>query len=94
MWTKIFEFTKDILTLQRDTQQNKADIKETEQEIKQLHLADEKLRSDFNNLVLLVQQLSFDIEHIDQREQGERACSSSGGGSGLVKRGSGLSLTL
>ena len=43
MWTKLFEFTKDILTLQRDTQQNKADIKEAEQEIKQLHLANDKV---------------------------------------------------
>ena len=31
-----------------------------------------RLRADFNNLVLLVQKLSFDIERIDEREQSER----------------------
>jgi chromosome segregation ATPase len=72
MWTKLFEFTKDILTLQRDKQQNKADIKEAEQEIKRLNSSDENLRSDFNKLVLLVQELSHRIEKIDEREQSER----------------------
>ena len=72
MWTKIFEFTKEILTLQRDTQQNKADIKEAEMEIKRLNTANEGLRNDFNKLVLLVQELSHRIEKIDVREQNER----------------------
>jgi predicted nucleic acid-binding Zn-ribbon protein len=72
MWTKIFEFTKDVLTLQRDTQQNKADIKEAEQEIKRLHIADENLREDFNKLVHLVHQLSFEIQKVSNRETSER----------------------
>ncbi len=72
MWTKLFEFTKDILSLQRDTQQNKADIKEVEQEIKKLHSADENLREDFNKLVHLVHQLSFEIQKVSDREKSER----------------------
>ncbi len=72
MWTKLFEFTKDILSLQRDTQQNKADIKEAEQEIKRLHSADENLREDFNKLVHLVHQLSFEIQKVSDREKAER----------------------
>ena len=72
MWTKLFEFTKDILSLQRDTQQNKADIKEVEQEIKKLHYADENLREDFNKLVHLVHQLSFEIQKVSDREKSER----------------------
>ena len=31
-----------------------------------------RLRADFNNLVLLVQKLSFDIKRIDEREQNKR----------------------
>ena len=72
MWKQIYDSARDLLTISREVQENKSDIKEVKQQVKELNLADEKLRSDFNNLVLLVQKLSFDIEHIDQREQGER----------------------
>lgn len=72
MWTKILEYAQNLIFLQRETQQNKADIKECEQEIKENKRDLEKLRSEFNQLVLLVQKLSFDIERIDEREKAER----------------------
>jgi hypothetical protein len=43
-----------------------------EHEIKKLHTADENLREDFNRLVHLVHQLSFEIQKISDREKAER----------------------
>lgn len=72
MWTKILEYAQTLIFLQRETQQNKSDIKECEQEIKENKRDIEKLRAEFNNLVLLVQKLSFDIQQISDRETSER----------------------
>ena len=72
MWKQIYEYTKDFLILSRETQENKADIKEQKGEIKELRTELKKLQSDFNNLLLVVQKLSFEIADIDKREQGER----------------------
>ncbi len=72
MWTKILEYAQNLVFLQRETQQNKTDIKDCEQEIKENKRDIEKLRFEFNQLVLLVQKLSFDTEKIGQKEQSER----------------------
>ena len=72
MWTKILEYAQNLVFLQHETQQNKSDIKECEQEIKENKRDIEKLRAEFNNLVLVVQQLSFDIQKVSDREQSER----------------------
>ncbi len=72
MWAKILEYAQTLIFLQRETQQNKSDIKECEQEIKENKRDIERLRADFNNLVLLVQKLSFDIEQVSNRETTER----------------------
>lgn len=72
MWKQIYEYTKDFLILSRETQENKADIKEQKAEIRELRSEVKKLQTDFNNPLLVVQKLSFDIEKIDEREQGER----------------------
>ena len=72
MWTKILEYAQTLIFLQRETQQNRADIKECEQENKENKRDIEKLRTDFNNLVLLVQKLSFDIQQVSDREESER----------------------
>ena len=72
MWKQIYEYTKDFLLLSRETQENKADIKEQKSEIKEIRSELKKLQGDFNNLLLVVQKLSFDIQKIDDREQSER----------------------
>lgn len=72
MWAKILEYAQALIFLQRETQQNKADIKECEQENKENKRDIEKLRAEFNNLVLLVQRLSFDIQQVSDRETSER----------------------
>ncbi len=35
MWTKILEYAQTLIFLQRETQQNKADIKDCEQTVKE-----------------------------------------------------------
>jgi septal ring factor EnvC (AmiA/AmiB activator) len=72
MWKQIYEYTKDFLLLSRETQENKSDIKEQKTEIKEIRSELKKLQSDFGNLLLVVQKLSFEIQKIDEREQGER----------------------
>ncbi len=72
MWTKILEYAQTLIFLQRETQQNKADIKDCEQTVKENGRDIEKLRAEFNQLLLLVQKMSFEIENIDRREQSER----------------------
>lgn len=65
MWSKIYEIIKDIFLLQRDTQQNKEEIKELRKEVKDL-------RDELQNVVLFVQKLGFEIQRVDEREQSER----------------------
>jgi hypothetical protein len=65
MWKKIYEIIKDIFLLQRETQQNKEDIKELRNEVKQV-------RDEMQKLILIVQKLSFDIQDIRNREESER----------------------
>jgi len=72
MWKQVFDYAKDFLLLSRETQENKSDIKEQKTEIREIRAEVKQLRSDFNNLVLLVQQLSFDIQKVSDREQSER----------------------
>ena len=72
MWKQIYEYTKDFLLLSRETQENKSNIKEQKTEIRELRSEVKKLQTDFNNLLLVVQKLSFDIEKVDEREQAER----------------------
>ena len=72
MWKEIFEFGKDLILLTRETQQNKADIKKCEDKTNSLEREFDSLRQDFNKLVLLVQQLNFDIHHVSEREKSER----------------------
>ncbi len=72
MWTKVLEYAQNPFLLQRETQQNKADIKECEQDNRENRRELEKIRAEFNQLVFLVQKLSFDIEQIGKTEKSER----------------------
>ncbi|MBX3291165.1 MAG: hypothetical protein KF855_17800 [Acidobacteria bacterium] len=65
MWKQLFDFIREALVLQRETQQNKTDIKDARDEVR-------TLRHQVENLTLLTQQLMFDIQRIDEREQSER----------------------
>ena len=65
MWKQLFDFIREALVLQRKTQQNKTDIKDARDEVR-------TLRHQVENLTLLTQQLMFDIQRIDEREQSER----------------------
>jgi septal ring factor EnvC (AmiA/AmiB activator) len=72
MWKQVFDYAKEIVFLSRETQENKSDIKELKTEIRELRAEVKQLRADFNNLVLLVQQFSFDIQNVSKREKAER----------------------
>jgi septal ring factor EnvC (AmiA/AmiB activator) len=72
MWKEIIEFGKDLLLLTRETQQNKSDIKRCEDKIVSLEREIDDIRADFNKLVHLVHQLSYDIEKVGEREKNER----------------------
>ena len=72
MWKEIYEFTKDLLLVSRELQENKTDIKEVKQDVKDLRNEIQRLRDDFTKLTLLVQKFSFDIEQVREREQNER----------------------
>ncbi len=50
MWTKILEYAQTLIFLQRETQQNKSDIKDCEQEPKK---ANATLRNFVPNLINL-----------------------------------------
>lgn len=72
MWKDIIQFGKDLLLLTRETQQNKADIKKGEDKTLALEREIDDLREDFNRLVHLVHQLTYDIEKVGNREKSER----------------------
>jgi hypothetical protein len=62
-----------LLSLTKDTQQNKADIREVRQEIKELRQQVTDLRQEFRDLILVVQQLAFDIRRTQEtRRMSER----------------------
>jgi hypothetical protein len=58
MWKRILELGAKLLTLGKELEQNRADIKE--------------VRRDLLNLTLLVQRLSDEIKLTNQREANER----------------------
>jgi hypothetical protein len=58
MWKRILDLGARLLTLGKELEQNRADIKE--------------LRRDLLNLTLLVQRLSDEIKLTNQREANER----------------------
>lgn len=72
MWKDILQFGKDLILLTRETQQNKTDIKKCEDKTVALEREVDDLREDFNKLVHLVHQLSYDIEKVSNREDAER----------------------
>lgn len=61
-----------MILLTRETQQNKADIKKCEDKTVALEREFDDLREDFNRLVHLVHQLSYNIESVSNREESER----------------------
>ena len=58
MWKEIFELLKQIITLGKELEQNRADMKE--------------MRRDLLNLTLVVQRLSDEIKMNSQKESDER----------------------
>ena len=72
MWKDILQFGKDLVLITRETKENKADIKKCEDKAVALESELDALREDFNRLVHLVHQLSYDIEKVSNREQHER----------------------
>ena len=72
MWKDILQFGKDLILLSRETQENKADIKKCEDRTEHIEREVDALREDFNKLVHLVHQLSYDIEKVSNREESER----------------------
>jgi len=72
MWKEILQFGKDLILLSKETQLNKADIKKCEDKTLALEHEIDALREDFNKLIHLIHQLSFDIEKVSSREEAER----------------------
>ncbi len=72
MFKQIYEYTRDILTISREVQENKSDIKDAKTEIRELRKENKILRDNFSDLLLIVQKLSFDIQQVTEREKSER----------------------
>ena len=72
MWKDFLQFGKDLILLTRETQENKADIKKCEDKTVALEREVDDLREDFNRLVHLVHQLSFDVQKVSEREKHAR----------------------
>lgn len=68
----MIEFTKAVFFLQRDTQQNKDDIKKCERSIESLQQDVKDIRREFAKLTGIVEKLAFEILRVSDREQHER----------------------
>ncbi len=72
MWKDLIEFTKAVFFLQRDTQQNKDDIKKCERNIESLQQDVKDIRKEFTKLTVIVERLVFEIHRVSEREKHER----------------------
>lgn len=72
MWKDLIEFTKAVFSLQRDTQQNKDDIKKCERNIEILQQDVKDIRKEFSKLTVIVERLTFEIQRVSDRETTER----------------------
>ncbi len=72
MWKDLIEFTKAVFSLQRDTQQNKDDIKKCERNIEILQQDVKDIRKEFSKLTVIVERLAFEIQRVSDRETTER----------------------
>src|SRR5216110_1106826 len=65
MFKELADFGKQLFTLTRDAQQNKADIKELREDLK-------LLRQEFGELVRVVERLAREMQHERESAQRER----------------------
>ena len=72
MWKDLIEFTKAVFFLQRDTQQNKDDIKKCEHNTEKLQQEVKEIRQEFAKLTVIVERLAFEIQRVSDRENSER----------------------
>ncbi len=72
MWKDLIEFTKAVFFLQRDTQQNKDDIKKCEHNTEKLQQDVKEIRQEFAKLTVIVERLAFEIQRVSDRENSER----------------------
>ncbi len=72
MWKYLIEFTKAVFFLQRDTQQNKDDIKKCEHNTEKLQQDVKEIRQEFAKLTVIVERLAFEIQRVSDRENSER----------------------
>ena len=72
MWKDLIEFTKAVFFLQRDTQQNKEDIKKSEHNVEKLQQDMKEIRKEFTKLSVVVERLLFEIQRVSDRETAER----------------------
>jgi predicted nucleic acid-binding Zn-ribbon protein len=72
MWKQVYEYARDWLTISREVQENKTDIKDVKLEVRELRDELQTLREDFTKLIFLVQKFSFDIQEVSTREESER----------------------
>ena len=72
MWKDLIEFTKAVFFLQRDTQQNKDDIKKCERNTEKLQQDVKEIRQEFAKLTVIVERLAFEIQRVSDRENSER----------------------
>ncbi len=72
MWKDLIEFTKAVFFLQRDTQQNKEDIKKCERNIEILQQDVKDIRKEFAKLTVILERLAFEIQRVSDRETSER----------------------
>lgn len=72
MWRNVLDYSKQLFSLTRDTQQNKENIKELRQEIKEVRQELAALRQEMNQTRLEFGELIRVVEHIAYRTQRDR----------------------
>lgn len=69
MWKQFFELMRQMLRLTEDTQQNRADLKELQKELRDFSVVVER---EIHELRRAVERLAYEIQRVSDRETSER----------------------
>ena len=72
MFKQLIDLTAQIFFLAKDTQQNKADIKDAKQQIKEVQNDINDLRREVHDLAHGFERLAFEVRRVSENEAQER----------------------
>ena len=72
MFKQLIDLTAQLFFLSKDTQQNKADIKDVKQQLKEVQNDVNDLRREVQNLAHGFERLAFEIRRVSESEAQER----------------------